>query len=527
MASRTAIIRKGSRLRVYDRSSTLRKRAGSSVYLIRQEVATYAPRRESFIDSAGDRYSVEHSPAARRKKGITFTPSDLVEGMVELARATGVEVTRIVDPGAGTGRFTIAAARAFPKASVVAVENDLELAGLLLNNLTAARLGDRVQVQVVDFRTTALPRVTGATLFIGNPPYVRHHDIDSTWKLWYTSRLAAKGIRGTQLAGLHAHFLVKTFDLAHEGDLVCYVTAAEWLDTDYGSALRALLLAQGRDIDLALLDRSSVVFSDAMTTSAVLTFRMLRGASSVRLRQVSSPDALLVGDAHGVFRSGDLASSDGWSRLVANGRITELRCGLMLGELFSVHRGQVTGNNSIWIQGLYPGPLPQRVLFPTVTRAVELLNLESDRLLDDSRLKRVIDLPNDLSQCSPRETEQIERFIGWALRHGGQNSYIARHRCPWFKVGLREPAPIIMTYMARRPPKFVRNLCRARLINIAHGLYPKGPIASRDLDLITSWLNTNVSVLDGRTYAGGLTKFEPREVERLRLPALDELQAGV
>jgi hypothetical protein len=253
---------------------------------------------------------------------------------------------------------------------------------------------------------------------------------------------------------------------------------------------------------------------------------MLRGASSVRLRQVSSLDNLVGGAARVVLRNGDLSASDPWGRLASSGRITDLHSVQMLGELFSVHRGQVTGNNSIWVEGLFPGNLPDRVLFPAVTRAKDLINLGSDRLLDHTCLKRVIDLPADLSRASAREAEQIDRFLAWAREQGGRESYIAKHRKPWFKVGLREPAPIVMTYMARRPPKFVRNMCGARLINIAHGLYPREPIPARDLDIVTRWLNKNVSRLDGRTYAGGLTKFEPREVERLRLPAMDEMRAG-
>jgi hypothetical protein len=35
---------------------------------------------------------------------------------------------------------------------------------------------------------------------------------------------------------------------------------------------------------------------------------------------------------------------------------------------------------------------------------------------------------------------------------------------------------------------------------------------------LVTWLNKNISTGSGRTYAGGLTKFEPKEVERLRIP---------
>jgi hypothetical protein len=85
-------------------------------------------------------------------------------------------------------------------------------------------------------------------------------------------------------------------------------------------------------------------------------------------------------------------------------------------------------------------------------------------------------------------------------------------------VGLREPAPILATYMARRPPTFVRNLAAARHINIAHGLYPRQALSDVQLNALAHYLSHNVMLAEGRTYAGGLTKFEPREMERLLVP---------
>ena len=95
---------------------------------------------------------------------------------------------------------------------------------------------------------------------------------------------------------------------------------------------------------------------------------------------------------------------------------------------------------------------------------------------------------------------------------------MASHRPAWWSVGLRAPAPILATYMARRPPAFVRNLAEARHINVAHGLYPRQPLSSAVLDAIADYLRVSISTASGRTYAGGLTKFEPREMERLLIP---------
>lgn len=497
-----------------------------AAFSARQHPAGYVVERNSFLDQLGDQYSRTNTPATRRSRGITLTPPELVERMVDLSAARGIDVARIVDAGAGSGRFTIAAARAFPSAVVIAVENDRELARLLLRNLTMAGLGERVQVQVADFRDISLPRADGSTLFIGNPPYVRHHDIAPRWKRWYSSVLASRGIRGTQLAGLHAHFVLKSLELAREGDLICYVTSAEWLDTGYGAALRRLVLSYGRDVDIALADRTAPLFADALTTSVVATFRVLRGSSTLRFRHIGDANDLVQSEGGMLVKGAELSGNEGWTRFVQGNDMNSLERSARLGDLFSVHRGQVTGNNSIWIQGAYADALPPSVLFPAITRAKELISLDSERLTDDSKLKRVIDLPDDWSSMPSPDQNLVERFLAWAQRQGGRDSYIAKHRNPWFKVRLREPAPIVMTYMGRRPPRFVRNVCGARLINIAHGLYPRDPLSERQLNLVTTWLNKNVSRSDGRTYAGGLTKFEPKEAERLHLPPLDQMQAG-
>ena len=124
-----------------------------------------------------------------------------------------------------------------------------------------------------------------------------------------------------------------------------------------------------------------------------------------------------------------------------------------------------------------------------------------------------------------QERRSIGTFLSWARLQGADQGYIARHRKAWWAVGLRAPAPILCTYMARRPPQFTLNSCDARHINVAHGLYPREHLAVDVLGELVAWLNQNINTGSGRTYAGGLTKFEPKEIERLRIPSLTSLRA--
>ena len=188
-----------------------------------------------------------------------------------------------------------------------------------------------------------------------------------------------------------------------------------------------------------------------------------------------------------------------------------------LGELCRVHRGQVTGANRFWIAGPHASELPESVLFPTVTRAYELFR--AGRVLTDtSALRRVVDLPDDLSVFEGHERAAIDRFLEVGREASVDRGYIARHRQSWWSIGLHDPAPILATYMARRPPSFVRNRGAARNINIAHGLYPRTPLSAAVLDRLVRFLRGASSLQGGRVYAGGLTKFEPREMERIPVP---------
>jgi adenine-specific DNA-methyltransferase len=196
-----------------------------------------------------------------------------------------------------------------------------------------------------------------------------------------------------------------------------------------------------------------------------------------------------------------------------------------LGELCRVHRGQVTGANTVWIAGPHSQGLPESVLFPAITKARELF--EVGRVLSDvSNLRRVIDLPVDLAGFDQADRKNIDRFLEEARKRGADQGYIAANRRAWWSVGLREAAPILATYMARRPPAFVRNTALARHLNIAHGLYPREALSDTTLTNLVAYLSGSVTLSEGRTYAGGLTKFEPREMERLRVPGIELLSSG-
>ncbi len=466
-------------------------------------------------DPLGEIFCTLRSPSERREHGATFTPLKIVKAMLTWAQTHGVP-SRVVDPGIGSGRFILEAGKRFENASLIGSEVDPVVAILARANLASAGLAQRAEIILGDYRSLRLPAIAGKTLYIGNPPYVRHHLVSAAWKEWLVREAASQGLQASQLAGLHIHFFLSTALKAQAGDFGSFITAAEWLDVNYGSLLRQLFLGALGGQRIVVIEPTAMPFPDAITTAAITSFEIGSRARSVRLKRIETLDHLEATNGGRAVRRERLEAERRWSHFTRAAR-TEKDGYVELGELCRVHRGQVTGANRIWIAGNHSKGLPDSVLFPSVTRAKELFR--AGLILDDpSNLRRVIDLPVDLDIFDAAERRVIQQFLKVAKSLGAKESYTAQNRKVWWSVGLRQPAPILATYMARRPPAFVRNLADARHINIAHGLYPREPLTDQMLTTLVSYLSTEISVDDGRTYAGGLTKFEPREMERIFVP---------
>ena len=468
-------------------------------------------------DPLGDTLMRLRSPDQRRPLGATYTPPEIVSSMV----AWIVERSRpdrVVDPGTGSARFLLAAGRALPDALLVGVEIDPLAALLARANLTAAGLNDRAKILVRDYRDADLGEHAGTTAFIGNPPYVRHHQIDARWKEWLATNSASLGLKASGLAGMHVHFMLATALHARPGDLGAFVTSSEWLDVNYGHLPRMLFATRLGGVSIHLVDPQATPFAGTATTAAITCFEVGEATASVRMERVpSASDLGLLHRGRQISRR-QLRATPRWSALL-NGSKKPPDGYVELGEICRVHRGAVTGANSIWITDADDPALPPQVLFPSVTRATELFRA-TDGILSHTRgLRAVIDLPSDLDVFDEADRRRIGRFLRSAERRGVRSGYIARNRNPWWAVGLREPAPILATYMARRPPTFVRNLSAARNVNVVHGIYPRETMSATALDALATALRGAAPAAEGRTYAGGLIKFEPSEMGRIPVPA--------
>lgn len=478
----------------------------------------YRARILSGGDPLGDRIIDMRSSIARRRIGQVFTPQALVDQMV--AWTSTQAPARIVDCGCGSGRFAIAAARTASGSQVVAV--DLDPVSTLACRANAAVFGiDNLSVRNEDFVRVSLAPLDGLTAFIGNPPYVRHHDIPVDLKAWARSQADDLGwSRWSGLAGLHALFFMAVVSKSAMGDVGCLLTSSEWLDINYGRAMRDALLngAGGRSVHV--LRPEARAFDEAMVTASIVCFERGHRAASIRIQSARRPSDLYdLGRKGRAVSRARLEAADGWSEFTAPKKPAPQ--GLVrLGDYVRVSRGAVTGGNRFFL-------LPREVAtelgvsehcVPAVTRAREVI--ESGGRLDSTMAERCLLVADPTAAKASRGLSAYLRKRGHEFREG----YVCRSRHPWYAVPVKQP-PVVATYMGRGRPSYALNPESMPIVNVVHGLYPKVTLDDEQLQGLVSYLNTGEEHGSrGRTYQGGLRKYEPGEMESLLVPSPDKLR---
>lgn len=469
-------------------------------------------------DPLGDRLCAMRSPEARRQTGAIYTPPAIVQAMVSWALE--YEPSRVVDPGCGSGRFAAAILRRDPELAVVALDSD-PVATLLARATLAVLGGRRSTVRHLDFTQLELDPISEKTAFIGNPPYVRHHGLSPDTKRWAVRAARDLGYRVSGLAGLHVLFYLAAARLARAGDVISFITSCEWLDVGYGKVVRELMLNGLGGRSLHVIDPRTAVFDDVQTTSVIACAEV--GSTPKRLNVTVATtlrDLGPLGSGNPVARV-ELASLNHWTPVLRRRRKASARRSVMrLGDLVRVSRGIATGANHYFVL-----TRDQARLFgveawcrPIISGADEILAVNGT-ILDGPHRKVLLDLPREIDLAA-------EPAIAAYLAVGEQREiparYLCRHRNPWWHLGRPAAPPIVATYMARQPPAFATNPDGLALLNVAHGLYPRLPMDTEAIAELVQVLNSVRTDFEGRgrTYQGGLEKFEPREMEDLMVPSL-------
>jgi adenine-specific DNA-methyltransferase len=484
----------------------------------------------------------------RNVKGLFATPPSLALEIAEYISdiwKSRKDKIRFLEPAFGTGSFYSALLQVFSKQiweGATALEIDSELVEI------ARRVWSDYPIQIVQQDFTKAEPPTEAekkfNLIVTNPPYVRHHHLIWRDKIRLGRAISDRlDISISGLSGLYCYFLLLADSWLAEGGLSVWLIPSEFMDVNYGSAIREYLTKRVSLVRIHRFSASDMQFPDAAVSSAIVVFVKNRP-------QVTDSISISLGGSLTKPNQIRKISIKQLSRLSKwNGTIFEEpfdSAVITLSSLFQIKRGIATGDNHFFIMSLDDARkrgIPASCIKPILPGPRELkenvIEADSNGFPQIERKLVVIDTHTPESEIKAK----YPNF--WKYLESGKNrrvdkTYLTSRRRPWYKQEYREPAPFLCSYMGRqtkhgkKPFRFFWNKSNAVAPNVYLLLYPKEPLKEeliRDSSLlpkvfeVLQTIDKDLMVDAGRVYGGGLHKLEPSELGKVRANELLDLKA--
>lgn len=475
--------------------------------------------------------------AERNKLGQFATPGALAIDILEYARKIlpSSQRIRFLDPAFGTGSFYSALLKTFLH-SRIASATGYEIDKPFADRAAELWRDEPLQLSNADFTKQIAPLSDNqrANLLICNPPYVRHHHLsnDDKNRLKMSARRSA-GVALSGLSGLYCYFMCLAHSWMAEDGLAAWLIPSEFMDVNYGRAIKEYLLNQVTLLSIHRFDPADVQFDDALVSSAVVWFKksLPRPGHFVEFTYGGTLTKPTMSMRVSVQ---SLPENSKWTRFPQNSLApAPAQQAIKLSDLFTIKRGIATGANKFFIltpERVAELQLPKKFLIPILPSA---RYLSSDEVLADHHGDPLIERKQYLLSCKLPESEVEAKYSSlWSYLETGKQqgiheTYLSEHRSPWYSQEERMPPPFLCTYINRKNKvngetfRFILNHSKAIAANVYLLLYPKKPLADAikaKPEIIDSlWqalkaIKPEALTGEGRVYGGGLYKMEPREL---------------
>jgi adenine-specific DNA-methyltransferase len=481
------------------------------------------PRSELDWAAVESAYSQVRLPEPRKRLGQFMTPPVVASLMAEWV--LGCKPRTVLDPAVGLGIFPWTVLRRAPDVQVTALDIDPEMAA------ASMRLVPGLKTIHADFLSFDSPEKFDAV--ICNPPYVRHHTAKVPEEV-YAFYSDVIGERLSRLTNIYALFLIEITRRLKQGGRAAVITPAEYLNADFGVAIKRHLVERGLLSGLIIFDHAAEVFGGALTTASIALIESPKSsaAGNVRVFRVSGIDDL-AGLCAEIAGGPEVAGRNGRTVIIKRPMLDPLAKWQSLGKPGYAGRDEPLGDYVRCCRGIATGAnhfftlkrseaehfgLPEECLIPCVTKSSHVPGTSFDdsdlaRLIEDDKRVLLVDTTSD--------HPAVRAYLDWGEAEGIDKRYLPAHRNPWYALDKREPAPIWVTVFGRKGFRFIRNRTSALNLTTFHCIYPDRLPSGLSVDDLAACLagpDLRRAIEEQmRVYGGGLGKLEPRDVLRIRV----------
>lgn len=468
------------------------------------------------------------TPRNRRRLGTFFTSAVLVEHMLDTGeRLAGRAPDVVVDPGAGVGAFSLAAARRWGAAHVIAVDINVVTLGLLAARMDHAGLSDRAELVLGDFVGWLSKRQRdpeSVWLTVGNPPFTRSQSLDAETK--QEAADAAGELVASGHATLSTLFAAAVARNLEPQDAMALVLPAAWTYTRSSRELRAgLWMERHRGLELHRWPTSARAFTGPSVTATVIAVGAKQGAAQPFVHGVATvvDGRVVVSDTRRHDRAGDCPDplpGGAGRRALVDAPMYRLE------DVFRPRRGVATGANSyFFLTEDEARVLPDGATRPGICtlRGTPMSQIALNReawlsLSANGGRCHLLDIDGH----SARDRE-VAALLARGREQGLHERYLCRQRTPWYRLEEMDvPDALLSPLITAQGLRIVTNEVGAMPSNSLYGLFLREGVDAEAGARVIAWLRSDGGVAAlrdrGRQFAGGSIKLEPRELRALPIP---------
>lgn len=417
------------------------------------------------------------------------TPQQVIDLFWKLVHQRRRHFDRVVDFGAGDCRF--AAGGRYKQYVGVEIDRDKTRNAVVVAGRTI-RTGCAFEHDGCEYDAC-----------IGNPPYVRHHDLELHWRERVSTRIASQlGCTLNYKSNLFLYFVCLGILKTHDKGIVALVIPFEWVSRPSARSLRQLLI--DRKWEVSVYRFTSQVFPGVLTTSSITIIDKSKTTGEWRYSDVTSTFDIIP-------RSGPAEASTGVLEYSDRGAIWAMR-GMSPGSqsIFCLTEGE-RSHFGLRKSDVMPCVTSLRSLPSTIT-------LLSETVFNQyfvSAGQRCWLIKSHMKNRSRTLDEYLD-----GIAPDRRDNYTCKSRNPWYAFRCH-PVPdiLVSSGFTSFGPKIVINSAGCHAIGSVTGVHSDVKYSVRRLQKYLSEMNFEESVV---AHAKTLKKVEVKQLNAVLNAFLQE-----